>query len=491
MRQSRSAAGRAPRDRNSALFWFTAAFVAIWVLLGGDPPDGMLVFVLLAVSGSALLAAVFASGATRSWSALPLIPRLLIGFTLLMPLAQLIPLPPGWWQALPGRALPEAVLRAAGEGEAWRPLTLTFGATLRTALMFIWLGALMLALLRLSTTELRRIFALLLALGLVHVVIGILQFLSSGSVLQFYDTSHYPFLIGLFANKNHSALFIAMTILTGFAALYGEQGWTRSRIAVVAPVVLVLFAALVATFSRAGLLFGVMALAFVALLAAEKRVGRRGWVIGGAAIVGAGLVAILASTDLAARSFGRFAAVGTDPRWEIWARSWPLVQSHWPVGSGIGSFPRLFGVSEQLNWIMPAYINHVHNEYIEQLLELGVAAPFFWLLVVATMVQTFPQAWAKREGAAGRLALVGGGMLFLFAIHSMFDYPLRRPALAAIAIVALAAFLRVASGSGKLIASRDEVCKAGRRMANAPGKSLEEVGDEHRPGSKRGGVGGD
>ena len=444
MPQRGRATGRERAEPRSPLFLPLAVVLSVWQIFGGAAPESILLFFMLGLSGSILLALVVSPWGAGTWRTLSGPARLMVLFFCLMPLLQLVPLPPALWQALPGRSLAVQTLTAAGVAGEWRPLTMAFGPTFRTALVFLWLAALLLAALQLSSRELRRIFMLLLAFGLLNVAIGVVQVVSNSTMLIFYPGFAGRFLTGLFANKNHTGLFIAMTFLFGYAALYGRQGWERRGITLVVPLGLVLLIALLATFSRAGLVFGVAAIAFLVVLSSGHRL-RKGmrWLLIAAPLGLAGLFAIVSSTDLASRTMSRFENVGEDLRWSIWEWSWPLVVQYFPVGSGIGSFTLIYPSHEQLDWVMPVYVNHVHNDYLEQLIEVGIAAPISWALILFALWRPVRTAWAERGTQSGRLALVGAAALFLIAVHSAFDYPLRRPAIAAVAMVALASVLRI------------------------------------------------
>jgi len=427
--------------QRSGLFLSVAATVVIWLLVGGGVPDNPVVFLIFALTGSWLLGFVLANGGMAAWRDLSPMARLALAFFCLMPLVQCIPLPPALWHALPGRELSVRTLALVGAAQDWHPITLTFDATFRTFLMSIWLLGLLLAVMRLSTSELKALFVLLLAMGGLHLLIGIVQVATGGRFL-FFDVPNINFLLGFFANKNHSGLFIALLFPIAYIALYDERGWDRSRLPLVVIGSLVLFATLILTFSRAGLFFGALALAFLLLLSFEGRLGKGGRYAAFAGLGIVALLAILASTDVATRSLGRFAGVGTDPRWLFWTWSKQLIPVYFPIGSGIGSFTEVFEVLEHLNWVKPTYLNHAHNEYIEQLIEVGIAAPILWLLVLGMVVGPLRAAWRDRARSQGRIAMLGGLMLLLFFLHSAFDYPLRRPGLDVIFVIALGALLR-------------------------------------------------
>lgn len=429
------------------------------MLFGGAILDNAAIFGVLAVSGSAMLAVAIASGTLKSWCELPWAVKAAMLFFVAMPFLQLVPLPPGLWQVLPGRGLPAAILASYGLGDSWRPITLSVSATFQTALMFIWLAALLLALLSLSRHEMRWILGVVVALALVNVAVGAIQVATGGAAFQFYHSLHRGFLQGLFANKNHTGLLLALAFPAAYAARYTERGWNWSDAAVALPMVLVLLGALIATFSRAGLAFGLLALALLALLSAGHS-ARRFRIMAAIAILIAVVVGtVLLTTSLGGRALDRFVGVGGDLRWSIWPWSMPLLATYFPVGSGIGTYATVFKVGEQLQWVKPTYVNSAHNEYIEQLIEVGIAAPILWALLLLAVAGPLRTAWRERQRPSGRMALTGGIMLFLFALHSVVDYPLRRPALAVVAMVAAAAVLRVRRPQKK-IAPDDALCKA-------------------------------
>jgi O-antigen ligase len=426
--------------RRSGLFWSAAIVLTLWVAAGGGIINSGY-FWVLALSGSWLFAYLIAEGGLAAWRDLPRPAQVAIGFFCVLPLLQCVPLPPSLWHALPGRELAREALALTGDADRWHPLTLTFTATFRSWLVAMWLLALLLSAVRLRLDELVELFRLLVALGAAHLLLGVAQ-LATGGGLQLHDSSNPDTLLGFFVNKNHSGLFIALLFPLAWAALHGERGWDRSRLGWIVTGTLVMFAALVLTFSRAALGLGALAFCWTLFLVNERRVGSAGRLTVATVLVLGAAVTVIASTDIAARSIGRFSGVGTDPRWLFWSWSRQLVPVYFPAGSGIGSFPDVFRVAERLAWVKPTYLNHAHNEYLEQLIEVGAAAPLLWAAVAAMLVGPLRRAWQGRDRTAGRLALAGGTVVLLVLLHSGFDYPLRRPALAAVFVVALGALLR-------------------------------------------------
>ena len=140
---------------------------------------------------------------------------------------------------------------------------------------------------------------------------------------------------------------------------------------------------------------------------------------------------------------GRVGDVDDDLRWRFTEWSWPLIQQYWPSGSGFGSFATLFAAHERLEWVKPTAVNAVHNDYLQLLLEGGVPAVLLLVALLAGVAVAARRGLrlgrrdpARRELIAG-LAIVG-----LCLLHSLVDYPLRRPAAWLFLALALAAIFR-------------------------------------------------
>src|SRR3546814_457899 len=84
-------------------------------LLGGSSGDASLRIFLICLAASASLAVALASGAWGAVWKWPVLLRVALLLIPLVPLVQLVPLPPGLWDALPGRDVPKAVFALRSE----------------------------------------------------------------------------------------------------------------------------------------------------------------------------------------------------------------------------------------------------------------------------------------------------------------------------------------------------------------------------------------
>jgi O-antigen ligase len=246
---------------------------------------------------------------------------------------------------------------------------------------------------------------------------------------------------GFFANRNHQAAFMVAAIGLS-ASLIGP--WTlpfaleRRPLAVLA--LMLLFATgAAATLSRAGiLLLGPVLIIALLILQARMR-GLSRWLRYAtplAAILGVAAVVLVLKGGAI---FDRFEqGSGAAGRVSILPNVVAVGQTLQPLGGGIGAFDLVYRAVEPLDQVIPEFLNHVHNDYVELWLEGGWAAVAliagFWVWWgFATFAAWFGPI--RTDTAMARSgSLVAAGLL----IHSLADYPLRTPALAVVFALACA-----------------------------------------------------
>ncbi len=363
-----------------------------------------------------------------------------------LPALHLVPLPPAAWQSLPGRDLIAQIDAAAGLGEVWRPLTLTPPETLNALMAgLLPLGVILLAI-QLPPHLRAGLVALPLAAGGLGVVLGLAQLLGDPEGgLYFYEITNNGSPVGLFANRNHQAVALACLIPLAFAAASLPAGGGGSRRRGASPVAwrhplavaatCVILPLILVTGSRAGLVAAPLALASLALVLPPAP--SRGWVRrAGLALLGlpalvAGL-AVWLGRDLALDRLAS-SSPADDLRLKILPTLWDMLGQYWPLGTGLGSFERAYKVHEPSELLMPTYVNHAHNDWIELALTGGL--PALALLAIGLGALTWRAAWVLGPaGADGWRPLRAAALacLIILALASITDYPLRTPHLAAL-----------------------------------------------------------
>ncbi len=179
----------------------------------------------------------------------------------------LIPLPPAIWQALPGRGLMAEIDNQVGLGQIWRPMTLDPVAGWNALhSLFVPLAVLLLGL-TLTRDDIYRLLPVIIGIGLVTGLVGLIQAASGAGNL--YRISNEGSAVGLFANRNHQAVFLAsMFPMLAVYACAGVKSVDQSKfrlwLAIAAG--LVLIPLLLATGSRAGLITGLIGCLSVPLI---------------------------------------------------------------------------------------------------------------------------------------------------------------------------------------------------------------------------------
>ncbi len=358
----------------------------------------------------------------------------------LLPLTQLLPLPPAMWTALPGRAEFAAAFDTADISTPWLGISLSPGATWRSTLALLPAITVFLSVLTLGRHARRALTLMLIAFGFVSVLVGLAQ-LTQGpeSALRFYHPTNRTEAVGFFANRNHFAALL-YTILPFTAAwVVGLAADRRPEMMVGLALSVLVFASLLLGLgmarSRAGLVLAMLAgLGSVALTRtgrdkAELWRGARvvffSGLIGFVLILQFAMIGILQrlQTDLA-----------DDARWELTGVTWTVAQRFQPFGSGLGTFEPIYRMHETIDRLRPTFVNHAHNDYVELLLEAGWPAIAMVLGFVLWLAYMSGGVWrrpSRETTGAIDLSLRRAAMLavVLLLLHSSVDYPLRTTAL--------------------------------------------------------------
>ena len=470
-RHHRSARQRTDPSRFAVL----AVFVALAFALGGGARDDLQSLLLLrpaAVFFAAWALYVAAPGELRAIRT-PL--ALLLALAGLIAV-QAIPLPPGLWHALPGRE--DIVRRDAlvGLGEAWRPLSLSPSKTWNALVsLAVPLAALLLGAVGLASQRLR-VVEVLLIVAATSAVLGLAQvFGPAGGPLYFYAVTNEASAVGLFANRNHHAIFLAATLpLLAWYFLFAVRAellltrlWLSCVIGGAG-----LWALVVAlTGSRSGLALFAAALLVAALLwamaARRGRFARSRRAVGLASrnariALWAGLAAAFALALWAVPqlpAFQRFeaGAYAADVRFSAAPTVLTMARDAFPFGVGFGAFEHVFKVYEPAALLKDSYFNQAHDDFLQLAVEGGLAGLVLLgaaLLFLAGRLRAL-LPWLRRAEPDAWLALTSLASLGLLAAASAVDYPLRSPSLMVFAML-LVLFTLYPSSSSPPVRQSDE-----------------------------------
>lgn len=375
---------------------------------------------------------------------------------------QLIPLPYGWWTALPGRDIMASIDEAAGLGQVARPIAMVPDGAWNALWSLAAPLAVLLLALRLNSSQDRRLLLLIIGLGLFSMIIGVLQITGpANGPLYFYRITNGISPVGLFANVNHHAAFLAM-LFPMIAAAVSRASGTEMQLRVAkwvgAACALAIIPILLATGSRAGLILFILGLGLSWLIyrapqakSVEKRRGVKP--IWPRIALGFGIIAIVGITALSSRAvvFSRLFQdeLRSGTRSDFWTTSWDMSMQYLPFGSGFGSFAEVYQIHEKNDHLMLEFVPHVHNDWIEIILTGGIPAVLLLFALLLWIAKRFISAFLRGEGNKNQfMNRLGGAIILMAAIASFFDYPLRTTFLLSLMMVALAWLSRSKATSG-------------------------------------------
>lgn len=297
----------------------------------------------------------------------------------------------------------------------------------------------------------KRLVLALLTIGVFEAFYGLVQYLTGWQQILFYAKKFYlEDATGTYINRNHFAGMLEMIL--PFAVIFAVQCVWRLRQAppsetahakrlLSSPelpfllfwvfIAAVLFAALVSSHSRMGILSSLISLIAVLALAGTSRLPAKTRVaVGALFLLGLVAVAIWVGSDPAITRFETLNDQYTHPgqdRLSIWRDTLHLIGRHPVLGSGLGSFATVYPSVETA--FLNNLVDHAHCDYLEVVAELGlpggllVFGAVFWVLG-----RTFRRC--KKGGAdydkAISFACVGGIVAIL--LHSLGDFNLQIPA---------------------------------------------------------------
>lgn len=267
-----------------------------------------------------------------------------------------------------------------------------------------------------------------------------------------------------FYNPNHLAAFSVIGLICSVGLIVGESTnlWRpetalREKLRRFTDVVvsrhwglmvsaLVHAAAVLLTQSRGGiaaLLLGLLVL-WAALMPRQSRIGSR--------VITACILGLLSVGLLLAPTILRFmdrvdaADEAAIIRLEVYRTTMSVIETSPLLGYGLGTFPSIYRIHDQDD--LTAVVEFAHNTVLETTVELGIPAALALGLALA-----WPAAGCWR-GARNRrrdrhIPAISAASAVALAFHSMVDFPLQIPAIAAAFAFVIGIGYAQAAGSGR------------------------------------------
>jgi O-antigen ligase len=167
------------------------------------------------------------------------------------------------------------------------------------------------------------------------------------------------------------------------------------------------------------------------------------WAIGAVALLGAASVGAVFSGRFDNNLISAEAQGDAVSRYTTFTTSFEAVKDHFPFGSGVGTFQPIYRLYEDSDRVTTTYINHVHSDWIEIVLETGLFGVAVLLLFLVWWGRRMIAIWrAPEPDYFARAATIASAAILA---HSLVDYPLRTVAIGAIFAICCAL---MASGGG-------------------------------------------
>jgi O-antigen ligase len=290
----------------------------------------------------------------------------------------------------------------------------------------------------------RMILIAVVGIGALYAGWGLIVYGIGNRTVLWFDKWAYPDdLTSTFVNRNSFATFAGLALVTSvgllvdamlaridfqqdrrlflrslFDLLMGRAAWLVAAIAVTLTAVLL-------THSRGGALAaaaGILGLIATTFLAPSLRGPWRG----GFAVTAIAATLLLVVVS-GATTLGRIAATAWDAegRREIYELTLEAIGNTPLLGTGLGTFKWIFPTYRTED--MPFTIELAHNDYLENMLELGIPAAL--LLTGAAVLLVFAclrGVFRRRRNVI--IPCIGVGASLLVGVHAFFDFSLQIPA---------------------------------------------------------------
>ena len=410
------------------------AYIFLCLVLGGSA-QGIWGNMVLQLAGAAIIAWALIEPAREKTTGPARQLLVLAGAAIALVLIQLIPLPPGLWTGLGGREAIAEGYRILGQPLPPLPVSLAPYRTIDTLLAAIPALAVLLGVVRLKAFRAVYAASAIIAGSLAGICLSAFQVSagSGGSSWYLYPVSNFGLGVGFFANANHMATlllislpFIAalvpaargshiqrfsafVTITAGLALMTLIGIALNGSLAAYALVVPVLLGSLIIVLGSRGRWSGVLALSAALLMTLA--------------------VGAMATTGIGRDRLGAEARESSGSRLEILAPTLEITAKFLPTGSGLGTFRPVYAIHENPDRVSRTYVIHAHNDYAEWAMEMGIAGIILMILFLAWWAVAVVRLW--RDGQSSAFVRAASIASAAVLVHSLVDFPLRTSAIAA------------------------------------------------------------
>ena len=340
------------------------------------------------------------------------------------------------------------LLQALRQAPVNGPTPLLFTAwrlsTFNAVLLWLFYGAVMYCASKAIRTpaQLQRLLWTIFGMGVFVALMGMLQRTGDTTIVYgFRRVSNNAF--GPFVNRDHGAFFLAMAGMAGLGLFFGgfksllvHQSHTRlfdllavqflKFIMIVAVV-----AGIVKTGSRGGLHFFVCAASFMGFVTAgflrTKTKKIAAWTA--LLLLLAGYILFLTKYRILLGLVGDQFDASVTARFSMYKSSWAMFKDFPIFGTGLGAVEHSFPFYKRSDFVVAEIVRHVHSDWIELFLQVGLAGGLIYLAGLVAALYGFYRAWLRCRSFTVK-AVYGGalGAALVAMGHSFVDFGSQMPA---------------------------------------------------------------
>lgn len=425
----------------TALQWGVLALLILAPLPFGSVRPGGVLAIELAAAALGLVTILLIAVDEEAWASVPRLPLAVCLAVIGLGIFQIVPLPFSIAERFnPTAELVRPLIPYLGLDHApsvsWSVATPETTDALLRFIAYVLIG--LAAAVAFDTQRSRRRFAVVLvAAAVFQAVYGSGEYLTGRQhIFRFAKKYYLDSATGTLINRNHFATLLAialpfaLTLAIPRRADREAQTW-RARLVTLSDgrglvrlfavsASALIWMGLLLSHSRAGLLAALAGAAIVLFHFRGTRAAR--WT----GLIGGGVLVALLTLELSQAPGERFFSIKDDldakaGRLTVWRDSRALLASRPLLGWGFGTFESAFPTVQSAD--IDVHYDHAHNDWLEWSTEGGVLA---FIAAVGLLVLAL-----RRGDTASRAALVA------VALHAMWDFSLRIPAVAAMAAAAM------------------------------------------------------
>ncbi|MDD5208183.1 MAG: O-antigen ligase family protein [Elusimicrobiales bacterium] len=340
------------------------------------------------------------------------------------------------------------LLQSINQSPVNGPTPLLFTAwrlsTLNAVLLWLFYGAVMYCASKAIKTpaQLQRLLWTIFGMGVFVALMGMLQKTGDDTVVYgLRRVSGQPF--GPFVNRDHGAFFLAMAGMAGlglffggFKSLFVHQSHTKFFDLVAVQflkfiMLAAVIAGLVKTGSRGGLHSFVCAIAFIGFISASflKTKIRKFTAWSALLLMFACYGLILSKYRLLLGLDGGHLVGAVTTRFSMYKSGWAMFKDFPVFGIGLGAVEHAFPFYARPDFVTPYIVKHVHSDWLELFLQVGVVGGLLYLACFAAAFYGFYRGWLRCRSFTVK-AVYGGalGAVLVAMGHSFVDFGSQMPA---------------------------------------------------------------